>query len=116
MKPKVHTQENIYYWSYWIGHYKSKKTEWILHDRKMPARDAKEAIILFEFHTSYYYKQKISKSKYTPFPIPTSAQVWCWHRRLIQYERIYSPQRGFTVHQYKKVAEHSVYTFIDLFK
>jgi hypothetical protein len=108
----------IYYWSFYVGHPLSKQTEWVLHDRKMPARDAKEAILLFDLSLSYYFREYsnyFARSKYQPYSQPNQSKVWIHYRRLIQYERIYTPDRGYTIHQYKKIAEHSVYSYLKLF-
>lgn len=116
MPPKKGTYRKLYY-SFWIGHPQSKMTEWILQDVKMPASCIREAIMLHSFSVTFrmfeYYNDWARKDfVYRP---PDAAHVWMLYRRVIEYERLLTPERGYTVHQYKKIAEYSVYSYLNKF-
>lgn len=114
----VKKQYKIYYWSFWIGHPTSLETEWIFKDHKIPASTIREAIIHESIMRTYHFREfsnDYSRFKNRPYDIPNQSYVWITYRRIVQFEKIYTPKRGYTVHQYKKIAVHSVHSFLKLF-
>lgn len=95
------------YYSFKLGRYDKNINEWVLLDLKIPASSVVEAIIL------YYIVKSIFNVK-----IMAPSQTWVYMkiRQVIEYERLYTPDRGYTIHQYKKKKIYNSHNILPLFE
>ncbi len=107
----------IKYYSFLIGQEKSTRSNWITVDLKIPATNVKEALFIYFTAREYRRNQKdifhsADKTKYcAPIIINIEQEI----KRVIEYTRLYTPKRGYTQHQFKKIRHYSYPTLLKLY-
>lgn len=104
------------YYSFWIGSEKSKRSEWMLLDMKIPAASVKEAIFIYFKGREYRRRttdifKSADDSAYYP---PTLGFVVHEIQRAVEYKR--KPSKLRTRHNYKKIRTYSRHTIRSMYK
>ncbi len=105
------------YYSFYLAEARTPIDDWIFEDVKLPAMDAKAAIILHYFNSELIkrYKSPWMSNKHL-FTEPTQWMVKQIYRRVIEYERKERPEYGTTLVQFKKIKTYSQHLIVTLFK
>jgi len=109
----------LHYYSFYIGEPKQSMKNWKLDDCKLPAYDAKSAIMLHHFlqeYLKYHSEHWISremKSKYIP---PHPYIVENYYRGLIEWDKIDRKNYGKTLVNYRKSKFYSQHQIMDLYR
>lgn len=112
--------KKIRYYSFIIGDARYPQN-WVLFDFKMVGVDVRSAITnLFSFikttyGTTHTTKRNICHYHMTKYLSPYRSQVDYFVRQVIEYERKYTPKKGYTAHVYGKIRVYNPQDFIHLF-
>lgn len=118
MRESEYLKSNLKYYSFKIGNNNSRINNWFLWDWKLPAIDPRMAVSMlsmsFRFiaHTrsmSVYKNAKI-------YEMPSKLWVEIYVRQVIEYERIFTPKKGYTQHRYKKIRIFNSHELIKMFR
>lgn len=106
------------YYSFYIAPENSIRSEWVLFDIKLPAGTVREAIFLFFIGQRYRYNEKTIGESADTYSYNTSQimlQV-SMIQRVVVYNRLYTPHRGYTEHRFKKILIYSRHAIISMYK
>lgn len=108
-------EPQLNFYSFRTGIIGTRKTEWILHDVKIPAYDISQAITLF-FWLEWFKKKKMHpwKSNIDKVFAPDTDWVSYFVRQVIEYE--ISSMRWHCSVNYRTKKVWNSHEFVDLFK
>lgn len=107
------------YYSFYMGHPKSFRDSWLLEDIKLPAPDAKCAIIL-HFFTRRYRNTTGVTNAWVPnkhiYQVPDEIVIEQSYRAVVEYEKVYRPHYGRTLVNFRKIRMLSQNEIVSFFK
>ena len=108
----------IKYYSFLLGPEESKRNEWMRLDMKIPATNVKEALFIYFASRDYRRRQKdiFHSADKSTYHAPSIGNIVHEIKRVIEYDRKYTPKYGYSQHTYKQIRYYSFHTILAMYE